>query len=500
MAAALRLRRLLLRRRSARRAAPIPIDTNRCNAASIASISATAYRSATRGAWFRRRCRRTTFRRSCSSARAGFSALRARSTPSRFSQRSSAAIWALSVAAFRSTLAALSPRHARRIRLAQRRSSRPVRARRTRFVRRRAGAPPRREPPAFLAALTLIEPHLGLPVCAAMLLWVPRSATRAPGNRSLCWRRSRLTSAPPEIVEYVLRVLPAQAAAETGYVYQYSLTYLLRRARRATVRGVGGWRARYVAVLALGVWLGRRGARNSATTASSSRSCRPPAASSAALTCTWSICRSRYPRHSCSRRSLRGARQERRRRRALPARGSVDPRLDCEETFSRDAVRRGGHPRCGCASARPSRSRRSRRSPQRSISWSSSPPAPLVAATGTFAAGDLAQRAWADSVARSAAQAPLARREGADVARARGRARRFASGVSAIERRRRNCAVGIVIAVLALAALRDVIRLGDASPWRNMDDFPDFYCAGWALNAKRKPVPLRAASHVRAPR
>jgi glycosyl transferase family 87 len=69
--------------------------------------------------------------------------------------------------------------------------------------------------------------------------------------------------------------------------------------------------------------------------------------------------------------------------------------------------------------------------------------------------------------------------------------------VSVIERRR-QLAVGIVIAVLALAALRDVIRLGDASPWRKMDDFPDFYCAGWALNAKASPYlyePLRACEH-----
>ncbi|HXO17760.1 MAG TPA: hypothetical protein VN909_06280, partial [Candidatus Dormibacteraeota bacterium] len=83
------------------------------------------------------------------------------------------------------------------------------------------------------------------------------------------------------------------------------------------------------------------------------------------------------------------------------------------------------------------------------------------------------------------------------MAGARGRARRFVSGVSVIERRR-QLAVGIVIAVLALAALRDVIRLGDASPWRTMDDFPDFYCAGWALNAKASPYlyePLRACEH-----
>jgi Glycosyltransferase family 87 len=65
-------------------------------------------------------------------------------------------------------------------------------------------------------------------------------------------------------------------------------------------------------------------------------------------------------------------------------------------------------------------------------------------------------------------------------------------------RRRRAIILGVLIAALALAALRDVFRLGEASPWRNMDDFPDFYCAGWALDAKANPYtyePLHTCEH-----
>jgi Glycosyltransferase family 87 len=54
------------------------------------------------------------------------------------------------------------------------------------------------------------------------------------------------------------------------------------------------------------------------------------------------------------------------------------------------------------------------------------------------------------------------------------------------------------MAVLALAALRDLLRLGEAAPWRTMDDFPDFYCAGWTLDAKANPYtyePLRTCEH-----
>lgn len=52
---------------------------------------------------------------------------------------------------------------------------------------------------------------------------------------------------------------------------------------------------------------------------------------------------------------------------------------------------------------------------------------------------------------------------------------------------------------LALASLRDLARLGDALPWRTMDEFPDFYCAGRALDAGASPYlyePLHACEHA----
>ncbi len=43
------------------------------------------------------------------------------------------------------------------------------------------------------------------------------------------------------------------------------------------------------------------------------------------------------------------------------------------------------------------------------------------------------------------------------------------------------------MAVLAVAASRDLNRLGEAAPWRTMDDFPDFYCAGSVLDRRANP-------------
>ena len=42
-------------------------------------------------------------------------------------------------------------------------------------------------------------------------------------------------------------------------------------------------------------------------------------------------------------------------------------------------------------------------------------------------------------------------------------------------------------AILVVLALRDFSKLGDSFPWRTMDDFPDFYCAGAALDARASP-------------
>jgi Glycosyltransferase family 87 len=64
--------------------------------------------------------------------------------------------------------------------------------------------------------------------------------------------------------------------------------------------------------------------------------------------------------------------------------------------------------------------------------------------------------------------------------------------------RRRRIVIGAIMLVLAIAAVRDLSRLGPASPWRTMDDFPDFYCAGWAVDRRMSPYtyePLHGCEH-----
>ncbi|MBV8531571.1 MAG: hypothetical protein JO104_09655 [Candidatus Eremiobacteraeota bacterium] len=109
-----------------------------------------------------------------------------------------------------------------------------------------------------LAALTAIEPHLGLPVCVALVAWVPRSRVPIAGMVLLLAVVSLVTTGGAEIVEYLTRVLPAQAAAETGYVYQYSLTYLMHGFGASASAALVAGEFSYIAMLVLGVWLGRR--------------------------------------------------------------------------------------------------------------------------------------------------------------------------------------------------------------------------------------------------
>lgn len=77
----------------------------------------------------------------------------------------------------------------------------------------------------ILAALTAIEPTAGVPVIAATLLFVPRARMPAIGTIVLLALVSLATGGPHGFGEYLTRVLPAHAASEIHFPYQYSLTY-----------------------------------------------------------------------------------------------------------------------------------------------------------------------------------------------------------------------------------------------------------------------------------
>jgi hypothetical protein len=110
----------------------------------------------------------------------------------------------------------------------------------------------------IFASLTLSEPHLGLPVCATLLIWSPRSRVGVVSTAALLAAIALALVGPTIAVEYVSQVLPAQAAAEATYAYQYSLTYVLAALGTPPNVALLLGDCSYVAMLAFGIWLGHR--------------------------------------------------------------------------------------------------------------------------------------------------------------------------------------------------------------------------------------------------
>jgi hypothetical protein len=67
-----------------------------------------------------------------------------------------------------------------------------------------------------------------------------------------------------------------------------------------------------------------------------------------------------------------------------------------------------------------------------------------------------------------------------------------------IPQSRRRFVLVLILLVLGIAAVRDFSRLDAALPWRTMDEFADFYCAGLAFDRGASPYtyePLHACEH-----
>jgi len=113
-------------------------------------------------------------------------------------------------------------------------------------------------PAGVLGALTLAEPHLGIPVCVALLFWVPQCRAALVAAALALAALGALIVGIAGFDEFVRGVLPAQATAEAGYAYQYSLTYLLTHAGLAAGPAVALGEFSYAGMTAAGVWLARR--------------------------------------------------------------------------------------------------------------------------------------------------------------------------------------------------------------------------------------------------
>lgn len=111
----------------------------------------------------------------------------------------------------------------------------------------------RRTPALLGAALAMLEPHVGLPVCCALFVWRP--ALR-PGILLLIVvlaAGSMAALGVPVSIEYLRVELPAHAAAEATTAIQYSLSWLLHYFGVADAAAIRIGLLQYVLFAAIGV-------------------------------------------------------------------------------------------------------------------------------------------------------------------------------------------------------------------------------------------------------
>jgi hypothetical protein len=112
---------------------------------------------------------------------------------------------------------------------------------------------------AVFAAMTLIEPHIGLPACLTLFWWSP------PTRRTLVLAGVLLAALSagwvglPVVREYVTEVLPSHARSQVSdFVIQYSLTALVYALGGSQKVALAAGSVSYLVMLAVGVWLAGR--------------------------------------------------------------------------------------------------------------------------------------------------------------------------------------------------------------------------------------------------
>ncbi len=108
-------------------------------------------------------------------------------------------------------------------------------------------------PAAVCAALSTIEPHLGLPVCAALFVACARTRIALGVCALLAAALAVQTVGPNGIGEYLARVLPEHIAAEARFDDQYSLTYLLGWLRVPANAAIAAGQVSYWLLAAAGI-------------------------------------------------------------------------------------------------------------------------------------------------------------------------------------------------------------------------------------------------------
>jgi hypothetical protein len=113
----------------------------------------------------------------------------------------------------------------------------------------------------FACVATLIEPNLGLPTCLAVFLWAPGTRRSIAAGVAGIGLLSLLTAGLHGNIEYLAKVIPAQAQAEVPAQMQYSFTWLAHVVGLPDGVALRIGSISYAVMAGLGVWFAREIAR-----------------------------------------------------------------------------------------------------------------------------------------------------------------------------------------------------------------------------------------------
>ncbi|MGB8204551.1 MAG: glycosyltransferase 87 family protein [Candidatus Baltobacteraceae bacterium] len=115
---------------------------------------------------------------------------------------------------------------------------------------------------AIAASCGMIEPHVALPACLALFIWLPKTRVALASAGAFCLALSLAFVGPPVALEYLREVLPGHALAEVNNHQQLSLTYVLHRLGAAPALAVHAGEWWYGVMLVLGLTAAGRFARH----------------------------------------------------------------------------------------------------------------------------------------------------------------------------------------------------------------------------------------------
>ncbi len=116
------------------------------------------------------------------------------------------------------------------------------------------------------ALVTLVEPHLGVPVILGCVIFIPRARVAIGVGVVALAALSLRVAGVAGCLDYVRRVLPFHALAEAPFVYQFSMTYLLTMLHVPEHLAIGAGTLTFVAMLVAGLVVAGRLARKSGST------------------------------------------------------------------------------------------------------------------------------------------------------------------------------------------------------------------------------------------